>query len=84
MDLNFNKQIYQLLERYEDQEKYEKRGGHNFVNDSGLDSFELLNFIADVENFFEVNFSSEELSHSDTQTVEGLSRLIESKQGKSG
>ncbi len=82
MDLNFDKQIYQLLERYEDQKKYEKEGEYNFVNESGLDSFELLNFIVDVEDFFEVHFSPEELSHSDTQTVEGLSRLIASKQGK--
>ena len=84
MDLNFSKQIYQLLERYEDQKKYEKEGEYNFVNESDLDSFELLNFIADVEELFKVNFSPEELSNSDTQTVEGLSRLISSKQRKSG
>ncbi len=84
MDLNFSKQIYELLERYEDQKKYEKEGEYNFVNESDLDSFELLNFIADVEELFKVNFSPEELSNSDTQTVEGLSRLISSKQLKSG
>ena len=84
MDLNFSKQIYELLERYEDQKKYEKEGEYNFVNEGDLDSFEILNFIADVEEFFKVNLSPEELSNSDTQTVKGLSRLISSKQRKSG
>ena len=65
MDLNFSKQIYELLERYEDQKKYEKEGEYNFVNESDLDSFELLNFIADVEELFKVNFSPEELSNSE-------------------
>ena len=83
MYLSFCKQIHQLLERYGGQKPDEKEGEYNFVNESGLDSFELLNFITDVEDFFGVQFSPEELSHTDSQTVEGLSRLIASKKGKS-
>ena len=63
MDLRFCEQIHQLLERYGGQKRDEKEGEYNFVNESGLDSFELLNFIADIEDFFGVQFSPEELYH---------------------
>ena len=84
MDFNVYEQIHQLLKRYGDQKPHEKGLDYNFVHESGLDSFELLNFITDVEDIFAVQFSPEELSHCDTHTVEGLSRLIANKQGKSG
>ena len=84
MDFKLYEEIHQLLKSYGDHKPHEKGLDYNFVHDSGLDSFELLNFIADVEEIFAVQFSPEELSQCDTHTVEGLSRLIASKHGKSG
>jgi acyl carrier protein len=71
--------ILVLLESHGDRQSRERVKNFNYVHDSSLDSFELFSFIADVEGVFGVQFTPEELTYSDTHTVEGLARLIASK-----
>ena len=74
--VNYYEKIVELLEQNGDQIKHKNGKDYNYVNESSLDSFALLNFIADVEDVFSIQFSPEELSQTSTHTVKGLVDLI--------
>ena len=74
--VNYYEKIAELLEQNGDQIKHKNGKDYNYVNESSLDSFALLNFIADVEDVFSIQFSTDELSQSSTHTVKGLVDLI--------
>ena len=78
-DISSLKKISELLELHGDQKKPRNGEDYNYVNESSLDSFALLNFIADIEDIFSIEFSPEELSQSSTHSVKGLVHLIELK-----
>ncbi len=71
--------IYSLLASHGDRRSRETLNNFNYVKESDLDSFELLSFIVDVESAFGIQLTPEELTDSDTHTVDGLARLIASK-----
>jgi len=75
-DFNYYEKIAELLEQNGDQNKPRNGEDYNYVNESSLDSFALLNFIADIEDIFSIEFSPEELSQTSTHTVKGLVDLI--------
>jgi acyl carrier protein len=50
--------------------------GFNFVTESHLDSFELINFITDVEIEFNVQFTAEDLANDRHHSINGLAELI--------
>ena len=75
-DISSLKKISELLAQRVYQNKYKNGEDYNYVNESSLDSFALLNFIADVEDVFSIQFSPEELSQTSTHTVKGLVDLI--------
>ena len=78
-DISSLKKISELLELHGDQNKPKNGEDYNYVNESSLDSFALLNFIADIEDFFSIQLSPDELSQSSTHSVKGLVHLIELK-----
>ena len=78
-DISSLKKISELLELHGDQNKPRNGEDYNYVNESSLDSFALLNFIADIEDIFSIEFTPEELSQSSTHSVKGLVHLIELK-----
>ena len=82
VDTTLHGQICDLLERHGDVPPREKVGHYNFVRESSLDSFALLNFIAEVEEAFAVEFTPDELAHAYTHTVGGLVSLILDKRAK--
>jgi len=67
-DISSLKKISELLAQRVDQNKYKNGENYNYVNESRLDSFTCLNFIIDVENFFQFSFSSKNLSQRSTHT----------------
>ena len=75
-DINSLIKISELLELHGDQNKPKNGEDYNYVNESSFDSFALLNFIADIEDIFSIQFSPEELSQTSTHTVKGLVDLI--------
>ena len=78
-DISSLKKVSELLELHGDQYKHRNGEDYNYVNESSLDSFALLNFIADIEDIFSIEFTPEELSQSSTHSVKGLVHLIELK-----
>ena len=78
-DISSLKKISELLELHGDHNKPRNGEDYNYVNESSLDSFALLNFIADIEDIFSIEFTPEELSQSSTHSVKGLVHLIELK-----
>ena len=68
-NINSLKKISELLELHGDQNMPKNGEDYNYVNGSSLDSFALLNFIADIEDIFSIEFSPEELSQSSTHRV---------------
>ena len=53
-DINSLIKISELLELHGDQNKPKNGEDYNYVNESSLDSFTLLNFITDVEEVFTI------------------------------
>ena len=81
-DISSLKKISELLELHGDQYKHRNGEDYNYVNESSLDSFALLNFISDIEDIFSIQFSPDELSQSSTHSVKGLVNLIELKKSE--
>ena len=53
-DISSLKKISELLAQRVYQNKYKNGEDYNYVNESSLDSFTLLNFITDVEEVFTI------------------------------
>ena len=51
----------------------------NFVQEGGLESFEVLSFISELEESLDIVFTPKELSRGEVQTVGGLATLVEEK-----
>ena len=51
----------------------------NFVQEGGLESFEILSFISELEESLDIVFTPKELVRCEVQTVGGLAALAESK-----
>lgn len=83
-NMDLYEQIWSLLESHGNLGIRDKGKDLNYVHESNLDSFALLNFIAEVEEAFGVQFTPKELAYNETHTVEGLTRLIVSKRKESG
>lgn len=48
----------------------------NFVKDLNLDSFEIMNLIVDIEDFYKISLSIDSLINETNHTIKGLSSLI--------
>ena len=81
-NINSLKKISELLEIHGDQNMPKNGEDYNYVNESSLDSFALLNFISDIEDIFSIQFSPDELSQNHTHSVKGLVNLIELKKSE--
>jgi acyl carrier protein len=81
-NINPLNKISELLELHGDHNEPKNGEDYNYVNESSLDSFALLNFIADIEDIFSIQFSPEELSQTHTHSVKGLVNLIELKKSE--
>ena len=73
--------VYSLIESNQGrsiniEDRHEK---YNFVKDGFLDSFALLSFITDIEQNFSIQFSSEELSSEEIQSIYGLVDILIAK-----
>lgn len=81
MDVNYHirTQVYGLLANHGDHQAHDIQRSFDYTRDSNLDSFELLNFIADVESVFGIQITADELADNDSHTIDGLVRLIASK-----
>ncbi|MBT7308643.1 MAG: acyl carrier protein [Gammaproteobacteria bacterium] len=75
--------ITEMLSRYSGEVVEDVCGEQNFVTSGWLDSFALLSFITDVEERFDIQFTADELSNSQIQTVAGLCELVTSKRAGS-
>ena len=73
---NIIEQISALLKENGDMNFRNHNPSYNYVHDSTLDSFSLLNFTLNIEATFSVSLSSDELSLSDSHTINGLTLLI--------
>lgn len=49
----------------------------NFIHDLNLDSFEIINLIVDVEDYYKISLSIDSLVDINNHTIRGLSKLIE-------
>jgi len=76
--------IMSLLADHGGKVPHEPAKDFNYLQKGGLDSFELLSFITDIETTFAVQITPEELTSSDSHTVDGLVRLIAGKRSNSG
>lgn len=64
---------------------FEKRLGHevspdaSFFKDSGLDSFDALNFISFVETTFSIRLEADDLQSPSFATLRGVAALVEAR-----
>ena len=82
MNTDLYEQIWGLLEGHGEPVSRDKGKDLNYVHESSLDSFALLNFISEVEEAFGVQFTPKELACNKAHTVEGLAHLITTKLAK--
>lgn len=54
----------------------------NYVESGYVDSMGLIQFIATIEDEFQIEFSDDDLNNPDIKIVGKLAELIESKMGK--
>lgn len=53
-----------------------KMESDNYVEKGVIDSFQFLGLIADIENFYEISFTEEDLMDENIFTMKGLAEII--------
>lgn len=69
-------QIFNILKKNKSFKLKSFKFNHNIVLDSGLDSFEIMNFIIEIESFYSISFNPEDLLREEMHTIEGLAKYI--------
>ena len=59
--------------------KIEKKTSENYLQNSWIDSFKFISLISDLEENFGVHFSNDEFQDRIFSTIEGLTKIIETK-----
>ena len=74
--------IIAILGKYQlNMEVAEITGDTNFISEKLMKSFDILNFIADIELQFGVEFSPEEMHGNGIHKISGLAELVRKKLG---
>ena len=71
--------IINILKKYNLNCINEITGETNYVSEKIMKSFDMLSFITDIEVFFEIEFSPEEMYGDEIQKISGLAKLVEDK-----
>lgn len=78
--MNYEDLIFKTLIKYKLNIKIEDLSlNTNYIKEKILKSFDLLNFITDVEIQFNIEFTPEEMYSNKIQTINGLAKLVKKK-----
>lgn len=80
--INIQKELIALLNEAGVIDFGENVGDFNFVDDAGLDSFEIINIISDIESILGAELPIEELEKPGSRTISGFVRVAESLIGR--
>jgi len=75
---NIQNQIFNILKKNRSFRSKDFKYNNNIVEDSGLDSFEIMSFIIEIESFYSISFNPEDLLHEEMHSIEGLAKYIKS------
>ena len=80
MKANYENLIIDILKKYKlNIDPFTISCDTNFVSDKIMKSFDLLSFITDIEVYFSIEFTPEEMFGNDIQKISGLAKLVEKK-----
>ena len=78
-DMDVSEYVMQLLQRKYELPQLEDMGNFNYVESGYIDSMGIIQFIAELEDEFSIEFTDEELISPEFKTIGGIVRLIEEK-----
>lgn len=60
-------------------EEIKNKTSESYFENKWLDSYSFINFISDMEEKFNIQFSNDEFQNREFATIDGLTKIIESK-----
>lgn len=73
---NIQNKIFAILKKNRSFKQKSFEFNQNIVEESGLDSFEIMNFLIEIESFYSISFNPEDLLREEMHTIEGLAKHI--------
>lgn len=74
-------EVYEIFIEKNTKLKFDDFSINELIENSGMDSFQFIQFLAYLEDYYNIEFSNSELLLENFKTIEDLARVIEKHLG---